>query len=83
MSKIAEPTGDGRYIIDPSKIEWEDVLRFEEALDKGPYPEEPKDGFGARIIKTLLGIPDAKDAYVVRHTEAVGAMLDGANGKGD
>jgi hypothetical protein len=83
MSKLAEPMGDGRYIVDPSKIEWEDVLRFEEALDNGPFPEEPRDGFGARIIKTLLGIPDPKDVYVVRHTEAMGVMLDSAHGKGD
>lgn len=80
MSPLAEPLPDGRYIIDPSKIGWEDVLRYEAALQKGPFPHEPQESYLIRCLKTLIGIPEPKDVYVERHEEAVHAMLKGGEG---
>jgi hypothetical protein len=83
MSKVAEQLEDGRYIVDPSKIDWEDVLTFEKTLDGGPFPEEPREKFLVRCVKTLMGIPDPKDVYVQRHEEAIAVMLDNAAHKQD
>ena len=79
MTKLAEQLPDGRYIVDPTKIEWEDVLRYERALYDGPFPHEPTEGFLARCIRTLMGIPQPVDPFIQRHQEAVTNMLDSAS----
>jgi hypothetical protein len=79
MTKLAEQLGDGRYIVDPSKIEWDDVLRYEAALDRGPFPMEPPEGFLKRCVRTLMGIPEPTDPFIERHQEAVTTMLDMAS----
>lgn len=76
MSKLAEQLPDGRYIVDPTKIEWEDVLRYEKTLDDGPYPQEHTAGFLARCLRTLMGIPEPVDPFIERHQQAVTTMLD-------
>jgi hypothetical protein len=78
MSKLAEQLPDGRYIVDPTKIEWEDVLRYEKMLDSGPYPMEPRSSFLARCVRTLMGIPEPIHPFVERHQQAVADMLDTA-----
>jgi hypothetical protein len=79
MTKLAEQLPDGRYIVDPTKIEWDDVLRYERALDDGPFPHEPTEGFLARCIRTLMGIPEPVDPFIQRHQDAVSNMLDSAS----
>lgn len=83
MSKLAEQLPDGRYIVDPSKIEWADVLRYEATLDQGPYPEEPQEGFLARCLRTLMGIPEPVDPFIERHQQAVSSMLNDASQRQD
>jgi hypothetical protein len=72
---FAEPLPDGRFIVDPQALTWNDVLRFNQALGDDDELDDGSRDFVTRCLRVLRDM--SADREVLSYREALKCMLKG------